>query len=567
MGTLASLLVEIGADISGLTKGLDEAEGKTEKTSANVSKSASKTTAAFGRIGDAMTVGVTLPILAFGAMSVKAIMDNENAMAELNAVIKSTGGAAGVTAKSVTDYASEMQGMTKFSDEAIISGTSMLLTFTKIGKNVMPLAQDAMLNMAEKFGSMDNAAVMLGKALNDPVVGMGALREAGVTFSPVQQKQIRDFMAMGKTAEAQKVILRELSTEFGGLAIAAGDTTAGKLAKLTNNLQDLGAAIGTIAQPALIWLVNSLNDMITNFTNAPKPVQGLIIAIGGILAAIGPVIKVILGVQAAMKLFAAGGALAGIIPFFTSIGTAMSGAFAAALPVIAAAFVALLPFIIIAGAIIGAMVLLRVAWDNNWGGIQERTINGILFIIRAYQGLVSWVTNIDWGGLGKSIVDGITLGITMFKFGPADAIMAVVNWLITKFKSVNWKTLGSAIVQGIMSGILDTTTWIKNLVSGWVDEFLAYMEALLGIASPSKVFAEIGRDLNRGLAVGIKATVDLPTKELRIPGADNIARMQTQTAGVGVSGGGTTNKYYGRVSLEVKGNDLSNLLQRVRVNG
>lgn len=567
MGTLASLLVKIGADISGLTKGLDEAEGKTEKTSANVSKSASKTTAAFGRIGDAMTVGVTLPILAFGATSVKAIMDNENAMAELNAVIKSTGGAAGVTAKSVTDYASEMQGMTKFSDEAIISGTSMLLTFTKIGKNVMPLAQDAMLNMAEKFGSMDNAAVMLGKALNDPVVGMGALREAGVTFSPVQQKQIRDFMAMGKTAEAQKVILRELSTEFGGLAIAAGDTTAGKLAKLTNNLQDLGAAIGTIAQPALIWLVNSLNDMITNFTNAPKPVQGLIIAIGGILAAIGPVIKVILGVQAAMKLFAAGGALAGIIPFFTSIGTAMSGAFAAALPVIAAAFVALLPFIIIAGAIIGAMVLLRVAWDNNWGGIQERTINGILFIIRAYQGLVSWVTNIDWGGLGKSIVDGITLGITMFKFGPADAIMAVVNWLITKFKSVNWKTLGSAIVQGIMSGILDTTTWIKNLVSGWVDEFLAYMEALLGIASPSKVFAEIGRDLNRGLAVGIKATVDLPTKELRIPGADNIARMQTQTAGVGVSGGGTTNKYYGRVSLEVKGNDLSNLLQRVRVNG
>ena len=567
MGTLASLLVKIGADISGLTKGLDEAEGKTEKTSANVSKSASKTAAAFGRIGDAMTVGVTLPILMFGAMSVKAANDSESAMAELNAVIKSTGGAAGVTAKSVTDYASEMQRMTKFSDDAIISGTSMLLTFTKIGKDVMPLAQDAMLNMAEKFGSMDNASVMLGKALNDPVVGMGALREAGVTFSPVQQKQIRDFMAMGKTAEAQKVILRELSTEFGGLAIAAGDTTSGKLAKLTNNMQDLGAAIGTIAQPALIWLVNSLNDMITNFTNAPKPVQGLIIAIGGILAAIGPVIKVILGVQAAMKLFAAGGALAGIIPFFTSIGTAMSGAFAAALPGIAAAFAALLPFIIIAGAIIGAMVLLRVAWDNNWGGIQERTINGILFIIRAYQGLVSWVTNIDWGGLGKSIVDGITLGITMFKFGPADAIMAVVNWLITKFKSVNWKALGSAIVQGIMSGILDTTTWIKNLVTGWVDDFLAYMKALLGIASPSKVFAEIGRDLNRGLAVGIKATVDLPTKELRIPGADNIARMQTQTAGVGVSGGGTTNKYYGRVSLEVKGNDLSNLLQRVRVNG
>ena len=51
-----------------------------------------------------------------------------------------------------------------------------------------------MLDMAEIFGSVDSAAMQLGKALNDPVNMMGALTRAGVTFSEEQKEMIKNFV-------------------------------------------------------------------------------------------------------------------------------------------------------------------------------------------------------------------------------------------------------------------------------------------------------------------------------------------------------------------------------------
>jgi hypothetical protein len=92
-------------------------------------------------------------------------MESEKAMAELNAVLKSTKGVAGVSIDALTAHAEALQKVTMFSDEAINAGQSMLLTFTNIGADVFPQATEAVLNLAEKFGSVDQAAVQLGKAL------------------------------------------------------------------------------------------------------------------------------------------------------------------------------------------------------------------------------------------------------------------------------------------------------------------------------------------------------------------------------------------------------------------
>src|SRR5690606_1170865 len=114
------------------------------------------------------------------ASSVKEAMDAEDAMAELNAVLQSTGGVAGVTAEMATDLANSLQNVTRFEDDAILAGESMLLTFTNIGQGVFPQATEAVLNLAQKFGSVDQAAVQLGKALNDPINGVTSLRRVGV---------------------------------------------------------------------------------------------------------------------------------------------------------------------------------------------------------------------------------------------------------------------------------------------------------------------------------------------------------------------------------------------------
>jgi len=168
------------------------------------------------QIGTGMTIGLTVPIAAFGASSVKSSMEAESSLADLNATIASTGGVAGVTAEQVTAIASAFQKTTKFSDETIVNGAAMLLTFTNIGKDVFPEATEAILNMGEKFGSVDAAAMQVGKALQDPISGVTALRRVGVMLTDAQEEQIKKFMEAGDAASAQRIILKELETEFGG---------------------------------------------------------------------------------------------------------------------------------------------------------------------------------------------------------------------------------------------------------------------------------------------------------------------------------------------------------------
>ena len=58
---------------------------------------------------------------------------------------------------------------------------------------------------------MTNAAVLVGKALNDPKKGLTALRRVGVQFTDAQEDQIKALVKSGKTMDAQKIILRELA--------------------------------------------------------------------------------------------------------------------------------------------------------------------------------------------------------------------------------------------------------------------------------------------------------------------------------------------------------------------
>lgn len=190
--------------------------------------------------------------VAFGVASVKAFSESENVISQTNAVIKSTGGVAGVSAKQVGELASSLQKVTKFSDETIQSGQNLLLTFTNISKDIFPEATETMLNMSEALGQdVKSSAIQLGKALQDPILGVTALRRVGVNFNDSQRDVIKNLVETGRAAEAQKMILKELQVEFGGSARAAGETFAGKLAILKNNLNDVQESIGKSIVDAL----------------------------------------------------------------------------------------------------------------------------------------------------------------------------------------------------------------------------------------------------------------------------------------------------------------------------
>lgn len=199
-------------------------------------------------------------VAAFGGLALKEFSASENSLAQLNAVLKSTGGIAGVTAKQATDLAASLQGVTKFSDEMILDGENLLLTFTKIGKDIFPQATETMLDMSQALGQdLKSSAVQLGKALQDPILGVTALRRVGVNFSKAQRDVIERLVNSGKTMEAQKMILKELQVEFGGSAKAAGQTLSGQLVILKNTFSDLMEIMGGGLARWIMPLIQAFN--------------------------------------------------------------------------------------------------------------------------------------------------------------------------------------------------------------------------------------------------------------------------------------------------------------------
>lgn len=170
--------------------------------------------------------------------SVTAFANQEKVESQLNAVLKSTKNAAGLTAAEIKKMAAEFQKTTTFGDEAVLSAQNLLLTFTKIGKDVFPDATETVLNMSVAFGQdLKSSAVQLGKALGDPIRGITALQRVGLVFTEQQKETVKQLVSTGKTMEAQKLILKELETQVGGSARALRETFGGALEGL-KNLQD-----------------------------------------------------------------------------------------------------------------------------------------------------------------------------------------------------------------------------------------------------------------------------------------------------------------------------------------
>lgn len=231
----------------------------------------------FGKIAAVALVATGAAVAAFGVSSAKAFIESENAIAQTEAVLKSTGQTAGVTSKMVTDLANSFQRQTRYSDETIRSAENMLLTFTNISSKTFPGATEAVLDMATAMGTdLQSTAIQVGKALQDPVLGATALQRVGVRLTESQKDLIKSLVASGDAAGAQAVILKELQTEFGGSAKAAGQTFAGRLDILKNQLGEVQEAVGEL-------IIRGLGPLVSKFLgayDAAGGVEGIMIKLG-----------------------------------------------------------------------------------------------------------------------------------------------------------------------------------------------------------------------------------------------------------------------------------------------
>lgn len=210
----------------------------------------------------------TTAFVGFGAALASGVQDARAAaitMAQTEAVITSTGGAAERSTEQISDLAASLsaaQGKSLFGDDDIQKSENLLLTFTNIKGEVFDLATAVSVDMAQALDSLPaDQAIQLGKALNDPIQGISALTRVGVTFSDQQKEQIKTLQEAGDMAGAQKIILAELNKEFGGSAEAAAKADGG-WAQLNDRWGEAKETMGAAVLPLLNTLVGTLNDSV-----------------------------------------------------------------------------------------------------------------------------------------------------------------------------------------------------------------------------------------------------------------------------------------------------------------
>ncbi len=191
-------------------------------------------------------------------LGIRSLGDLARTQAQTNAVITSTKGAAKVTAAEVRSMAESLENLTTVDDKVIQDGENMLLTFTNISGKVFPQATKAALDMAVAMAGgnveavdLKASSIQLGKALNDPIKGIGALSKVGVTFTEKQKKLIKQLVKTGDVVGAQKVILAELNKEFGKAGEAAGTGPEAVMRRLKDAGEDLSQVLARGVLPVL----------------------------------------------------------------------------------------------------------------------------------------------------------------------------------------------------------------------------------------------------------------------------------------------------------------------------
>lgn len=250
---------EITADTTKFKKEL----GGAQKSSAALQKTSSEMSAAIGGIGGpvgdisakigsftsligrgGLALGVfSAAVTAVGVATTAAVSHMaklEVATAKTEALLKATGSASGFTAGQLDSMARSVALNTLASTNGVRDAQNALLTFKSISGPIFAQTIELGQDMAAVFGGdIKSSTVQLGKALEDPITGLTALRRVGVSFTEQQKDQIKAMVEAGDKANAQKLILSELKTQIGGAGKAEASGVSGAVDTLSQRWDDL----------------------------------------------------------------------------------------------------------------------------------------------------------------------------------------------------------------------------------------------------------------------------------------------------------------------------------------
>lgn len=240
---------------------------------------------AFALFAGGGLIGLAQQLFGFFSASREEFLSSAKSSADLEATLMATKNAAGLTADEIRKIGEARAKVTLFDDDETNRASAMLLTFKNVRKGVFEEAIPAIQDLATKMAGdgpadMKGASIQLGKALNDPITGVTKLTKVGVTFTEQQKEQIAAMVKAGDTAGAQRVILGELNSEFGGSAEAARKAGGG-MATLTMRFNEFKETVGGKVSGVL----DSLSQWLGRVLDKAQPLLDMVSELGDEFAA------------------------------------------------------------------------------------------------------------------------------------------------------------------------------------------------------------------------------------------------------------------------------------------
>jgi len=251
---------------------------------------------AFGSLEKKLKTALGVAALVqFGRASINAAEESEQAAARIAQITKQMGLFEGQTAEVIgrmEDYAASVSKATGIDDEQISAIQAKLLTFRSLAETADEVGgafdrtTKAAIDLAAAgFGEAEGNAVLLAKALEDPVKGLSKLERAIGPLTKAQRDNIITLTKQNDLYGAQRALLAAVEGRVGGVA----EETATSSAKLAVAFDQLQEQIGAALLPVFEQLVVAFQAAVNVLGLLPGQFQTAIIVGVALAASFGKV--------------------------------------------------------------------------------------------------------------------------------------------------------------------------------------------------------------------------------------------------------------------------------------
>lgn len=424
---------------------------------------------------------------------------------------------------------------TKFGKELSVDNDELIALGTQLGSRLPKDIQGSSVELVKIFKDVEaftggaitaeGAGNKLAKAFAD---GELKAKELQKIFPNLEQATYDQAEALSKAGDNQGALnlLVDAGQKVYDDAAKKNVTSSQKFETALANLKE---QIGGPVLQVLNKLLDGLSLLLTAFSGLPGPVQNIIIVLGLLL------------VTGALTLTFLASMKASLVTLGITSGTTAGGI---TLATVATNLLKIALAGLGIGLVIAAIVLLYQNWDKVTAAVSK-----------------------VWDMI-KDVVPKAWNTVMQFK----DKVVGFVGDIIQAYLSIPARMLevGKDIVMGLWNGMQNMAGWLRDKVTGFFKNLIpSWAEKALGISSPSKVFASIGKNIVGGLqstfnapaikSVSTKAQAGISVPRISLPSLQSKSGVNIViNAGLGTNGAAlgrqvsSAIKQYGKVSTQTR---------------